>query len=78
MPLQSTLDYEKRVTEAAQAYNSGQFSSIRVAAREFGVSHTTVTSRLDGRPPRTAKIPNNKALNPIQEDTLVTLLDQIS
>lgn len=71
MPLKSTLDYEKRVVEAAQAYDSGQFSSIRAAARKFGVSRDTLSARLDGRLPRTAKIPNNKALNPIQEDTLL-------
>ena len=71
MPRKSTLDYEKRVIEATQACISGQFRSIRAAAREFDVSHATVANRLNGRPPRTAKTPTNKALNPIQEDALL-------
>jgi hypothetical protein len=71
MPQNSTINYEKRIEEAAQAYNTRQFSSIRAAAREFDVDHTTLTNRLQGKPPRTAKIPTNKALNPIQEDTLL-------
>ncbi len=71
MPRKSTLDYKTRVAAAAQAYNLGQFSLIRAAARKFDVSYDTVTARLNGRPPRTAKTPNNKALNPIQEDTLL-------
>jgi len=71
MPQKSTLDYEKRVAEAAQAYNSGQFSSICAAARKFKVDRQTLSNRLDGMPPLTAKIPSNKALNPIQEDILL-------
>jgi len=71
MPLKSTLDYETRVAEAAQAYDSGQFSSVAAAARKFEVARRTVSHRLDGIPPRTAKTPTNKALNPIQEDALL-------
>jgi hypothetical protein len=71
MPLNSTLDYERRVAEAAQAFNLGQFRSIAAAARKFGVERKTVLTRLNSVPPRTAKTPNNKALNPIQEDTLL-------
>ena len=71
MPRKSTLDYEKRVAAAAQAYNLGQFSSISAAAQKFDVSRHTLSARLNSRPPRTAKTPNNKALNPIQEDTLL-------
>src|SRR5947207_11754071 len=35
MPCKSTLNNEKRVAEATQAYNSGKFSSISEAVREF-------------------------------------------
>ncbi len=37
MSRKSTLDYKRRVAEAAQAYNSGQFSLISAAAREFNI-----------------------------------------
>ena len=43
MPRKSTLNNEERVAEAAQAYNSGKFSSIRAAAREFGVAQITLS-----------------------------------
>jgi hypothetical protein len=71
MPLLATLSYEKRVKEAAQAYDSGQFSSIAAAARKFDVAQTTLSDRLAGITPRTARTPTNKALNPIQEDALL-------
>ena len=71
MPRKSTLDYERRVTEAVQAYRSGQFSSIRAAALEFDVIPNTVLNQLKGMPALTAKKPTNKGLNLIQEDTLL-------
>ena len=71
MPRNSTLDYEQRVAKAVEAYRSGQFSSIRAAALEFDVVRRTVSNRLKGMPPLTAKKPTNKGLNPIQEDTLL-------
>jgi DDE superfamily endonuclease/Tc5 transposase DNA-binding domain len=71
MPLNFTLYYERRVAEAAQAFSSGQFPSIAAAARKFGVERKTVSTRLHGVPPRTAKTPNNKGLNSVQEDALL-------
>src|SRR6266480_6801984 len=71
MPRKSTLNYERRVAEAVKAYNLGQFSSIAAAAREFRVVRRTLSDRLHGKPPLTAKKPTNKGLNPIQEDTLL-------
>jgi len=38
MPCKSTLNNKERIAEAAQAYNSGKFSSISAAAREFSIT----------------------------------------
>jgi hypothetical protein len=46
------IEKEARIQEAMAAYKKGKFSSIRKAAAYHGVSHVTLSCRLNGRQAR--------------------------
>lgn len=62
---------EGRIALALQAYQRGQFKSLRAAARAYEVSHKTLTRRSQGTPSRTESIPHNRKLTLTEESTLV-------
>ena len=62
---------EGRIALALQAYQQGQFSSIRAAARAYGVPHTTLTRRLKGTTSRSDFTHPNRKLTQTEETALV-------
>ena len=62
---------EGRIALALQAYQQGQFSSIRAAARAYGVPHTTLTRRLEGTTSRSDFTHPNRKLTQTKETALV-------
>jgi len=54
-----------------QAYQRGQFSSLRAAAYTYGVSHTTLTRRSKGTPARADFVSPQLKLTQTEEATLV-------
>jgi len=71
--LQSDQDSSKegRFLLAIRAYQNGQFSSIRAAAKAYDVSKSTLTARLRGRTSHADSAPNCQKLTSIEESTLV-------
>jgi hypothetical protein len=62
---------EGRVELALQAYNSGQFKSVRRAAAAFNVRHQRVADRLHGITSRPQIQPNCQKLTITEEQTIV-------
>ena len=62
---------EGRVELAFQAYQRGQFSSLRAAARMYDVSHTTLTRRYHGIPSQSNFTSPNRKLTTSEESALV-------
>ena len=71
MPSENIEKYEERVDLAADRYTSEKGHTFRQLAREFKVDHRAIWRRVNGILGKTAKIAPNRALNDIQEDTLL-------
>jgi Tc5 transposase DNA-binding domain len=61
---------EGRVLLAINAFNQGQFPSLRAAAKAYDVSPTTTQRRAHGRPSRRESQPNSRKLSSTEELTL--------
>jgi hypothetical protein len=62
---------EGQITLALQAFEQGQFSSLRAAARAYEVSHATLSRRSKGTPSRSVSTCPNLKLTQTSETTLV-------
>jgi hypothetical protein len=62
---------EGRITLALQAYQQGQFSSLRAAARAYVVPHTTLTRRKHGTTSRANSTSPNLKLTQTEETALI-------
>jgi hypothetical protein len=67
---QKATEQEGRVLLALQAVQKGQFKSIRAAAKQFGVSHVTLSRRANSLPSRVDTRPNSHKLTQLEEDSL--------
>ena len=67
---QKATEQEGRVLLAIQAIQKGQFKSIRAAAKQFGVSHVTLSRRTKGLPSRVNYRPTGYKLTQLEEDSL--------
>jgi len=66
---------EYRIQSAISAYNNGDFSSMRAAARSFNVPVNTLLRRSQGIPQRAKTRANSHKLTQLEEESLV---DQIN
>jgi len=71
MPSKNTKIYEEKVDLAAERYQNETGYSVRQLAEEYNIGRESIRGRVNGTPGITAKIPTNRALNDIQEDTLL-------
>jgi hypothetical protein len=62
---------EGRIILALQAYNQGQFSSLRAAARSYDISHRTLTRRYNRTLSRADFVSLHLKLTQTEEATLV-------
>jgi Tc5 transposase DNA-binding domain/helix-turn-helix, Psq domain len=62
---------EGRLQLACQAYQKGQFRSIRGAVTAYDVPRTTLTRRVQGVPARRDSRPTNRKLTDTEEATLL-------
>jgi hypothetical protein len=65
---------EGRILLAIQAYRNNEITSIREAARRFGVPRTTLRHRLAGQTYRPTTRANNTKLTQLEEESLKTWL----
>jgi hypothetical protein len=61
---------EGRVLLAINAFNQGQFPSLRAAAKAYDVPPATAQRRADGRPSRRECQPNSRKLSSTEESAL--------
>jgi transposase-like protein len=61
---------EGRILLAIQAYRNNEITSIREAARRFGVPRTTLRHRLAGQTYRPTTRANNTKLTQLEEESL--------
>jgi hypothetical protein len=59
------------ISQAIDAYRSGQFNSIRKCAAAFGVKHNTLSRHIRGSKSRRTAHIDQQLLSPDQEDSLV-------
>jgi hypothetical protein len=69
MPISSEKE-EILLSNALEAYKSGQFASIQAAGSHFGVSKWKLRNRKDGRTNGKGPTATKKALNSSQEASL--------
>jgi DDE superfamily endonuclease/Tc5 transposase DNA-binding domain len=69
---------DKLVLEAVDGVNSGKYKSGFEAARELGISRSTVCRRLRGNPSRSAAREKQQLLSEVQENTLVKWIKQLT
>jgi hypothetical protein len=62
---------EGRIALAIQAFERGQFKSLKAATKSYDVSYSTVWDRVNGRPSRRDSEPRNRKLTTTEESTLV-------
>jgi hypothetical protein len=62
---------EGRVILAIQAFNSGQFKSLRATAQSYKVPYMTLLDRYHGTRPRRESQPNGRKLTDLEEEVLV-------
>ena len=62
---------EGRIALAIQAYRTGQFKSLRHAAKTFNLPHSSLIYRYNGRAHRPAAPPNGRKLTLTEEETVV-------
>ena len=62
---------EGRIALAIQAFEQGQFKSLKAATESYDVPYSTVYNRVNGRPSRRDSQPPNRKLTNIEESTLV-------
>ena len=62
---------EGRITLALQAYQQGQFSSLRAAARAYDVPYTTLTRRYKGTASRSNSRSPHYKLTQTEETALI-------
>jgi hypothetical protein len=61
---------EGRVLLAINAFNQGQFASLKAAATAYDAPYTTTRRRAQGRPPRRECQPNSQKLSSTEESAL--------
>ena len=71
MPSKETILYEERVELAAECYTTETGRTHRQLAKEYNVGRDAIRRRMHGISGKIAKKPTNRALNNIQEDTLL-------
>jgi hypothetical protein len=71
MPKANKPQQEGQILLAIQAFNSGQFKSLKAAALSYGIPSSTVSDRYHGRQPRRVVQPNRQKLTDLQEEVLV-------
>ena len=62
---------EGRIALAIQAFERGQFKSLRAATKSYDVSYSTIWDRVNGRSSRHDSEPRNQKLTTTKESTLV-------
>ncbi|KAJ5835639.1 hypothetical protein N7447_001665 [Penicillium robsamsonii] len=77
MPISSEKE-EILLSNALEAYKSGQFNSIQAAASHFGVSKWKLRNRKDGRTNGKGRIATKKALDPSQEASLIRWIELLN
>ncbi|KAJ6076840.1 hypothetical protein N7499_008821 [Penicillium canescens] len=68
---------EDRIIKALEAYHAAKKPKIASIAREFSIPYQPFRGRVQGRKPRTAHTPGNKALEPEQEKALILWIDTL-
>jgi hypothetical protein len=72
-------DRERNIEAAIQDYRTGRYSSVRAAAKAYGISRTTLQARVNGRTNRATSHEYRQRLTPAQETFLVQwILDEES
>ena len=66
-----SAEQEGRIELALQAYNNGQFKSLRRAAAAFNIKHQRLSDRLHGITFRPQTTPNCQKLSPTEEYTII-------
>jgi hypothetical protein len=66
------------LSNALEAYKSGQFTSIQAAASHFGVSKWKLRNRNDGRTNGKGRTATQKALNPSQDTSLIRWVEYLN
>jgi hypothetical protein len=66
-----SVDNERKINLALQAIKQGQNFSARAAAKIYGVSHATLSRRLNGTQSRRDNMPKSKNLTQLEESTIV-------
>ena len=69
-PQQEAVYRQGRVDLAVQAYNQGQFKSLRSATSIYDAPRTTARRRIAGIKPQRGSYASNRLLTPVQEETL--------
>ena len=77
MPISSEQE-EILLSNALEAYKSGQFASIQAAASHFGVSKWKLRNRKDGRTNGKGRTATKKALNSSQEASLIRWIELLN
>ena len=77
MPISSEKE-EILLSNALSAYQSGQFNSIQAAASHFGVSKHKLRNRKAGTPTKKGRTAHNKALNTLQEASLIRWIELLN
>ncbi|KAJ5840176.1 uncharacterized protein N7525_005364 [Penicillium rubens] len=77
MPISSEKE-EILLSNAVEAYKSGQFKSIQAAASHFGVSKWKLRNRSNGTPSKNGRTATNKALNQSQERSLIRWIELLN
>ena len=74
MPQQQESQFsqkEGRIALAIQAFEQGQFKSLRAATKSYNVSYSTIWDRVNERSSRHDSEPRNQKLTTTEESTLV-------
>ncbi|KAI3127953.1 transcriptional regulator family: Centromere protein B, DNA-binding region [Penicillium roqueforti] len=77
MPISSEKE-EILLSNAVEAYKSGQFKSIQAAASHFGASKWKLRNRSNGTPSKNGRTATNKALNQSQERSLIRWIELLN
>ncbi|KAJ5865434.1 uncharacterized protein N7529_007350 [Penicillium soppii] len=77
MPISSEKE-EILLSNALEAYKSGQFTSIQAAASHFGVSKWKLRYRKEGRTNGKGRAATKKALNSSQEASLIRWIEHLN
>ena len=65
------MQQEGRIALAMDALKQGHFTSVRGAAKSYGIVYSTLQRRVHGKLARCDSRPTNRKLTDIEESTLV-------